>query len=199
MKVLSASAGRAELQAGHALLFDTDTLPGLHALAQQDGAAELLRTLKGYTSNRPWLLLVPSVDVAFAIGRPASPAQADELRALWPAPLTALLIPARDCPAGWTDSGRTVAVRVPGSAALREFLTGLDGPLFSTSANQGGDEPAEDLATAAARFPGVGVVSFGTTPAAAASTIVDFTVNPANLVRPGIVAYGPEFRGDGVA
>ena len=177
------------LRSGGVVLLQTDTLPGLHALATINGAGGRIARVKGHRQERPYLLLVDSVEAALALGHPADPALSDVLRRLWPGELTALLRPQPSTPPEWTDQGRTVGVRVPAAAALRAFLAALPGPLFSTSANLPGEEPARTLAEARASFPDLLAVELGIEPRQGASTIVDFTVNPPNLVRPGIVAF----------
>jgi tRNA threonylcarbamoyl adenosine modification protein (Sua5/YciO/YrdC/YwlC family) len=182
------SAVDALLQGGVVLL-DTDTLPGLHALASLDGASGRIAGVKGHTQQRPYLLLVPSVEAALGLGEPLDPAWASRLARLWPGELTALLRPHPQTPADWTAEGLTVGVRVPAAPALREFLATLPGPLFSTSANRPGEEAARTLDEARASFPAVPVIDLGIDPRQGSSTIVDFTVNPPNLIRPGIVAF----------
>jgi len=187
------------LRGGDVILMDTDTLPGLHALATVPGAAGRITGLKGYRPESAYLLLVESAEEALGLGGPATEAQAGQLREVWPAPLTALLIPAPATPAEWTRAGRSIGVRVPAVPELRDFLAELGGPLLSTSANRAGEPAATDLVTASLCFPDLGVLELGTEPAGTNSTIVDYTVNPANLVRAGIVAFDPESGPEGVA
>jgi L-threonylcarbamoyladenylate synthase len=178
------------LREGGVVLLDTDTLPGLHGLATVEGVAARIAALKGHPPERPYLLLVPSLDAALRLGQPAAEADSELLAGLWPGELTALLRPLEGLAAAWTDRGRTVGVRVPAAGPLRDFLATLPGPLFSTSANLAGEEPARTLEEAARRFPEVPSVDLGIRPRQGASTIVDFSVSPPRLVRPGIVAFG---------
>jgi len=189
---LGIDEARAALERGEVLLMDTDSLPGLHALATVEGAAGRLARLKGHAPDRPYLLLAESVDAAFRIGQAATQEQAVRLSAIWPAALTALLRPSVECRPEWTVEAGSVGVRVPASQRLREFLAALDGPLLSTSANKAGCAPAEDLASAARLFPSLPLVRLGTGAAAGPSTIVDCAANPANVVREGVVPWAPE-------
>lgn len=184
------------LRRGDVVLLNTDTLPGLHALATVEGAAERIAALKGHPPERPYLLLVASVDAAFALGRAAGVELEASLRELWPAPLTALLRPLPSTPREWTRDGLSVGVRVPAAAALRELLGELPGPLFSTSANRAGEAPAEDMAGAEKVFVDLDSVELGDPTSRGASTIVDYAVNPPKLVRAGLVPFGPGGRLD---
>jgi len=177
------------LRQGGIVLFDTDTLPGLHALATVDGAAGRIAGVKGHPPDRPYLLLVPTVEAALGLGEPADPGQRETLDRLWPGELTALLRPQASTPPEWTEEGRTVGVRVPATPALRDFLGALDGPLYSTSANLAGEAPARTLDEARRRFPDLPAVDLAIRPREGVSTIVDFTVVPPSLVRPGIVPF----------
>jgi L-threonylcarbamoyladenylate synthase len=178
------------LREGGVVLLDTDTLPGLHGLATVEGVAGQIAALKGHPPERPYLLLVPSLDAALHLGEPAGEADRALLASVWPGELTALLRPQEGLAAAWTDRGRTVGVRVPAAGPLRDFLATLPGPLFSTSANLAGQEPARTLEEAEERFPGLPSVDLGIQPRQGASTIVDFSVSPPRLVRPGIVPFG---------
>jgi L-threonylcarbamoyladenylate synthase len=177
------------LLSGGVVLLDTDTLPGLHALATVEGAASRIAEMKGHRQERPYLLLVDSVSAALDLGDPADPVLRERLSRLWPGELTALLRPRPATPLGWTDGGRTIGLRVPAAAPLRALLASLPGPLFSTSANRPGEEPATTLAEARVSFPDAPVLDLGIQPRQGASTIVDFTVNPPNLVRAGIIPF----------
>lgn len=199
MTRLSIPDSVAALQRGAVLLMDTDTLPGLHALATVPDAAARLAELKGHAPDRPYLLLVETVEAAFRLGRPASAEQERRLRELWPGALTALLIPTGHCPEAWTAEGKSVGVRVPGSGELRALLARLGEPLLSTSANKAGEAPATDLGAAATRFPGLDLVPLRTNGGMAASTIVDCTVIPTNLIRAGSLTFGTESEGGRLA
>jgi L-threonylcarbamoyladenylate synthase len=195
--------GRADaisaLRRGDVILMDTDTLPGLHALASVPGAADRITGLKGRRQDRAYLLLVESADEAFGLGSPVTAEQARQLREIWPAALTALLIPAPTTSGEWTHDGRSIGIRVPAAPALRAVLAELGGPLLSSSANRVGDLPAPDLAAASRCFPDLQVLELGAEPVGMNSTIVDYTVNPANLVRAGIIAFDPESGPKGAA
>lgn len=177
------------LRRGDVVLLDTDTLPGLHALATVEGAGARIAEIKRHPPERPYLLLVPTVEAALRLGEPADPRDVERLRRMWPGELTALLAPLSSTPPEWTDAGRTVGVRVPAAQELRGFLEGLPGPLFSTSANLAGEDPARTLEEARGSFPDLPVVQLGIEPRGGVSTIVDFSVNPPRLVRSGIVPF----------
>ena len=141
------------LREGGVVLLDTDTLPGLHGLATVAGVAARIAALKGHPPERPYLLLVPSLEAALDLGEPAAGADRELLAKLWPGELTALLKPREGLPAA-------------------------------------GQGPARTLDEAIGRFPDLPSLDLGITPRQGASTIVDFSVVPPRLIRPGIVPFG---------
>jgi L-threonylcarbamoyladenylate synthase len=192
LTLLDRTGAVSALRDGRIVLMDTDTLPGLHVRAADAVAADRLSRLKQAAEGRPFLLLVADVDSALSIGRPAERRQEARLRELWPGALTALLVPQPGLPDHWIRGTSSVGVRVPGSAPLREFLAEFGEPIFSTSANLSGTEPAATLEEAARVFPGLDRIRIGAEAAGISSTIVDFTVDPPRLVRAGTVAFDPD-------
>ncbi len=163
------------LRAGGVAALPTDTLYGLHALADHGAAVDRIRSLKGLDASRPLvhlaadLAMVERLVAGFgAIGR-------GRLAAAWPAPLTVVL-PARD--------GATVAVRVPAHAALRALVATLGAPVVSTSVNRHGEPPRVDAASIAADFD-VDLVIDGGRLVGRASTLVDATGEGVRVIRPG--------------
>lgn len=192
----------AALAAGEIVLLQTDTLPGLHARLDRPAALAALGALKGRPRAKPFLVLAASPAVAQGLTRPWSPPVAAYLRACWPGPVTVVLPAAGHLPpevAAWPEAApenglRTVAVRVPASAALRRLLD-ESGPLASTSANRAGEPPASDLKTAQLVFPHL--PAWGLAPGqgtAAASALVDLSGPQPRLLRPGPVAL-PDWPG----
>jgi L-threonylcarbamoyladenylate synthase len=182
------------LKAGEVVLLNTETLPGLHAIATLETSAPALSDLKGSVEGRPFLLLFDSVEAVLRHGSPADPYDADRLERTWPGPLTALLGPRPSTPPGWVHEGKTFAARVPESPALRALLSELGAPLFSTSANRAGEDPALSLDEARAAFPALPAFDLGIVPLGAASTVVDLSVSPGEILRPGAVAWPPADR-----
>lgn len=179
------------LRAGELLLLTTDTLPGLHALASLPGAADRLRARKGSEPGRPFLLLFATADDALRAGHPRHAGDAALLRRAWPGALTALLVAEVGVPADWVGPEGTIAVRVPDRAPLRELIVAAGGPLFSTSANPAGREPARDLAAASAYFPDLEARDLGGVGQNPASTLVDLAGPTHRIVRQGAAPWPP--------
>ena len=107
------------------------------------------------------------------------------LLALWPAALTAVLPIAHPLPA--SAGARSLAVRVPAHAALRELLSALGHGLTATSANLSGGEPILDPAAAAELLAGedATVVDGGILPGGPPSTLVAIEGEGLRVLRAG--------------
>jgi len=150
--------GRAELQAirvlstGDIAILPTDTVYGLHGLAQLPFTCSRLCELKGYEEGqRSFILLARNLD---AVGAWAD--LSDDDRALIeqhsPGAVTWICRARPETPPNWRGEleGRsTVAFRIPDHAFLQSLLRVLPSPLFSTSANRAGQgslESADEIA-----------------------------------------------------
>ena len=158
----------AVLLSGGIVLLPTDTIYGLHASPEY---AARIAAIKGRDETKSFVMIAASVEQAESLGVVVP----DEIREVWPAPLTAIL----------NKSNSTVAIRVPDVGWLRSLLE-QTGPLISTSANRSGEAPitqpnqlARDLLDALD-----GIVDAGERDGKA-SAIVDFTGAEPRVLREG--------------
>lgn len=158
------------------------------------GAVERLRRLKGRAADRPFLLLVPSVDaVDGLLWNDGAHALAE---ALWPGPLTLVLgSESRSVPEGVRSPSGGVAIRRSAHPVVASLLDAFGAPVTSTSANPPGVPPAVDPAGCVAAWIALGgdpddgvVIDAGALPPSAASTIVDCTGPAPRVLRPGAVS-----------
>jgi L-threonylcarbamoyladenylate synthase len=168
------------IRAGGLVLLPTDTIYGLHALATDPQAVERLARIKGREEGKPFIVIAASADQIESLGASVPPI----VRKIWPAPLTAIL------PRG---SG-TIGTRVPKLAWLRALLS-KSGPLFSTSANRGGESPISEPDELAIDLRNAidGIVDAGKREGKA-SAIVDFTGDEPRLVREGDRLFTQKLR-----
>lgn len=156
------------LLSGGVVLLPTDTIYGLHALP--DYGARIAE-IKGRDENKPFVTIAASIEQVESLGVTVP----NEIRELWPAPLTAI----------FKKNNSTLAIRIPDVAWLRSLLE-RTGPLVSTSANRSGESPitqpnqlARDLHEALDAVVDAGVRD------GKASAIVDFTGDEPRVVREG--------------
>jgi L-threonylcarbamoyladenylate synthase len=172
---------------GHPVAFPTDTVYGLGAHALLPRAVAHLYTVK----ERPPRLAIPLLlDDASTIDRVCVdiPQLAWDLaERFWPGALSLILRRAAVVPGVVTSGGATVAVRVPDHALVREICRRLGAPLAATSANlHGRPDPAtadDVFASLAGRIPLI--LDGGRCPGGEPSTLLDLTVTPPVILRPG--------------
>ena len=180
------------LAAGELLAFPTETVYGLGARADDDGAVQRIYQAKGRPAAHP--LIVHAADAAqarcFAARWPA-PAQALAL-AFWPGPLT-LIVPrapalARAAAGGQDSIGLRVPAHPVAQALLHEALRlGVSG-VAAPSANRFGRVSATRAEHVAQEFgPALKVLDGGECPGGIESAIVDCSGAQPALLRPGLL------------
>lgn len=177
------------LAAGGVLLLPTDTLPGLHARVDRPAAVRRVAAIKGRPGDKPLVVLAGSLAAVQTILGPLSARQLDYAQRCWPGPFSLVLPAATGLDPAITAGGVTVAVRVPDHPQLGALLRALPGPLVSTSANRSGEPAALTLEEAEARLgaevDGVFALDEASDGTARASCVIDLTVWPPRVLRPG--------------
>jgi L-threonylcarbamoyladenylate synthase len=168
------------LRAGGVALLPTDTIYGLHALAQDESAVARIRSMKERGDDKPFVVIASSTEQLERLGVTIPVA----LREIWPAPLTAIL----------ASGEKTIAARIPDLPWLRSLLS-RTGPLVSTSANRSGEPPittpemlAGDLLERLDALLDAGPRE------GQPSTIVDFTGDEPRMVREGDSGFSQFLR-----
>jgi len=169
------------LRAGEVVAFPTDTVYGV-AVSR---AADLpkLFALKDRPVDRRIPLLVADLAQATLAGWQADGRVEALARRFWPGALTLVLA---------MPDGETQAFRAPDHPVALALIAAT-GPIFATSANRS-DEPdtlgADEVLVAFATRPDelAAVIDGGRVPGGVASTVVDCTVDPARIVRPGPIS-----------
>lgn len=181
---IAAAAGC--LRRGLPVVFPTDTVYGVGVLPFDAMAIERLYAAKGRPAEKGIpVLLADAADVAQVAGD-IPPAAAALLARFWPGALT-LIVPRRaELPANLSPDD-TVAVRVPDHPVARALIRAAGGAVAATSANVSGRPAARSADEAMAGLAGrvAAILDDGPSPGGRASTIVDCTVNPPLILRPG--------------
>jgi tRNA threonylcarbamoyl adenosine modification protein (Sua5/YciO/YrdC/YwlC family) len=177
------------IQRGDLVVLPTDTVYGVAADAFDPVAVSSLLAAKGRGREMPPPVLVSAASTidALAVNIP------DYARALvdafWPGPLT--LVCHQQTSLQWDlgDTRGTVAVRMPDHDIALEILE-RTGPLAVSSANRTGMPAATDADQAMEMIGDevAVIVDGGTSPGAAASTIVDATGPQGRILRRGALS-----------
>ena len=159
------------------MLFPTETVYGFGCDAADADACARIRALKGWTADRPMLVLAAHREQAASLGNWNNAARVLAAR-FWPGPLTLIL--------GVGDS-RSVAVRVSPHPIALALVKSLGRPVTSTSANRTGEPPPRTMLEAGwfgDRGPDI-FIDGGEVAGCKGSTIVDCRGNRPTLVRSG--------------
>ncbi len=168
------------LTAGEVVAFPTDTVYGVGVVAARPDRLAALFELKDRPLDRRIPMLVASLAQAADAGWEADHRAQALADRFWPGALTLVLA---------RDGGATQAFRAPDHPVALALIEAA-GPIFATSANVS-DEPEtlgadEVLIAFATRHDGLAaVVDGGAVPGGRASTVVDLSVRPARILRPG--------------
>ncbi len=191
--VLDASRPEAVEQAagiirrGGIVAFPTETVYGLGADGFNAVAVERIFAAKGRPADNPLILHVAGEEMVDLVAR-GRPATADVLMArFWPGPLTLVLPRREEVPDVVAAGLPTVAVRCPAHPVALALIAGVGRPVAAPSANRSGrpspttaEDVMEDLA---GRIDAV--LDDGPTGLGVESTVVDVTVSPPLVLRPG--------------
>jgi len=178
------------LDGGGLVAIPTETVYGLAAVATDADAVGRIFTAKGRPAMNP--LIVHVADEAMARSLAADwPVSASRLTAaFWPGPLTVVVPRGPRIPDIVTAGGDTVALRCPGHPLTRLLLETLHAPLAAPSANR---SLSLSPTTATHVLDSLGnrvdlILDAGPCAHGIESTVVDCTVDPPLILRPGPLA-----------
>ena len=182
----------AALKRGELVAFPTETVYGLGADATNVTAVGKVYAAKGRPSDNPLIVTVADADM---VGQYAAitPLAAKLMEAFWPGPLTIILniLPGR-LSMKVTGGLQTAAFRNPDNALTRKLIATAGVPIVGPSANTSGkpspttaDHVLHDLDGKIAC-----VLDDWPTQVGVESAIIDLTVTPPAILRPG--AIGPD-------
>ena len=174
---------------GEVVAFPTDTVYGVGAHAFLPQAVAQLYAAKERPAGMAIPLLLSGVEAMRLVCADIPPLAWEIAERFWPGALSLVLHRAPTVPDAVTAGGSTVAVRVPDHPLARELCQRLDAPLAATSANRHGWLPpvtaGEVQAALSGRIPLI--LDGGPCPGGVASTLLDLTVSPPLILRPGPV------------
>ena len=182
------------LKRGGLLAYPTETVYGFGGLPTHAVIKRLL-ALKEREPAKPMLLLIQDGEsVSDLTWTPEAVELAD---VFWPGSVTLVLSdPGARYPEGVRGFDGGVAVRVSPHPLVRELVSGVGGPIVSTSANRRGEAPALDAqgALGAALAAGAGedlwVLDGGALEPSPPSTIIDCSGPEPVVLRQGAIPLG---------
>ena len=177
------------IRAGGLVAFPTETVYGLGGDALNPESSKKIYAAKGRPSDNPLIIHIASMEALPAIVREVPETAKKLAKAFWPGPLTMILSKAEAVPKETTGGLDTVAVRMPSHPAALAFIEAAGGYVAAPSANRSGRPSptraryvVEDLDGRVEMILDGGDVELGLE-----STIIDLTVDPPVILRPGFV------------
>jgi L-threonylcarbamoyladenylate synthase len=177
------------LRAGEVAALPTETVYGLAANALNPDAVARIYEVKGRPAHNPIICHVAS----HALARRCVadwPRVAEELaRAFWPGPLTLVLPRAGIIPDIVTAGGSTVGIRWPSHPFMQAVIAACDFPLAAPSANLSNQLSPTNASHVRKQLGGriALIVDGGNCNVGIESTVVDVSVSPPRLLRPGMI------------
>ena len=175
------------LATGGLVAIPTETVYGLGAAINDEVAIAKIFVVKGRPHNHPLIVHIANIDQLHLVARDIHPDAIKLARACWPGPLTLLLQRSENVSMSITGGRDTVAVRIPDNSFTRQLIINLGSPIAAPSANRFGkvspttaQHVCDDLQNDVDLIVDDGASSIGVE-----STIVDFSVSPPQLLRPG--------------
>src|SRR5665213_3085019 len=177
------------LRAGELVALPTETVYGLAANAWDASAVARIYEAKGRPAHNPIIVHVAGMELARRCAA-SWPETADKLaRAFWPGPLTLVLERSAEIPDIVTAGGGTVGIRWPGHPFIQAVIRACGFPLAAPSANLSNDLSPTNAAHVQKVLGGKIplIVDGGQAQVGIESTVLDLTVSPPRLLRPGMV------------
>jgi len=172
---------------GGLVAIPTETVYGLGAAINNEVAIAKIFEVKGRPQNHPLIVHLAHIDQLHLVAHNIHPDAIRLAHACWPGPLTLLLQRSENISMSITGGRDTVAVRIPDNAFTRQLIINLGSPIAAPSANRFGrvspttaQHVCDDLQNDVDLIVDDGASSIGVE-----STIVDFSVSPPQLLRPG--------------
>lgn len=175
------------LATGGLVAIPTETVYGLGAAINNEIAIAKIFAVKGRPHNHPLIVHIANIDELQTIAVNIHHDAIKLAHACWPGPLTLLLQRSENVSMSVTGGRDTVAVRIPDNSFTQQLIINLGSPIAAPSANRFGkvspttaQHVCDDLQNDVEL-----IVDDGASIIGVESTIVDFSVTPPQLLRPG--------------
>lgn len=177
---------------GEVVAFPTETVYGLGANALDKNAVQKIFEAKGRPSDNPLILHIARKNDIFkwaCVGGSLQEKVRLLIREFWPGPLTLILPKTPKIPDVVSAGLKTVGVRMPANRLAQKLIKAAGIPLAAPSANLSGKPSATRFEHVWDDFNGkiAGIVKSTPSKIGLESTVVDLTVSPPVILRPGSI------------
>ncbi|MEO7298761.1 MAG: L-threonylcarbamoyladenylate synthase [Verrucomicrobiota bacterium] len=180
------------LRKGEIVALPTETVYGLAANAFDEKAVQKIFHAKGRPAHNPLIVHVASLDMAQRCVTDWPETAHKLAEAFWPGPLTLVLARSDKIPNAVSSGGGTVGVRWPSHPIMQAVIRACDFPLAAPSANRS-NEISPTNAQHVQKSLGEKIsliIDGGQSQVGIESTVLDLTVQPPQILRPGMIHAG---------
>jgi L-threonylcarbamoyladenylate synthase len=176
------------IKAKGVIIYPTETLYGLGADPMSTEAMERIYAIKGRAAAKPIPFLIKDQEMLASLVEEVPAMGRELIKRYWPGALTLIFRAKKGLQPPLRGKAGTIALRITAHPVAQAIVEAMDAPLTATSANLAGKEDIidgrqlaqlfgdqVDLIIDAGKVPGIG------------STIIDLTVTPPRMVRPGMI------------
>lgn len=181
------TAAAALIREGGLVAFPTETVYGLGANALDRQAVKRIFAVKGRPDDNPLIVHVGEREEMTGLVRAVPPAAQKLIGMFWPGPLTLVLPRSGRVPLLVTAGLDKVAVRMPAHPVALALIREAGVPVAAPSANTSGRPSPTTAAHVLEDLDGriEAVLDSGPVPVGVESTVLDLTVSPPVILRPG--------------
>jgi len=175
------------LRSGGLVAFPTETVYGLGANALNAGAVEGIYHAKGRPSDNPLIVHIADTDTLKDVAETIPQAAKPLMEKFWPGPLTLIMPKSEKVPEIITAGLNTVAIRMPSHPVALALIKKAGVPVAAPSANSSGKPSptaAEHVWLDLAGKVDI-IIDGGKSDVGVESTVLDVTVQPPQILRPG--------------
>ena len=175
------------LRAGGIVAVPTETVYGLACSALNKEAAEKVFAAKGRPADNPLIVHINSVEWLYRVGREIPESCVRLTEEYWPGPLSVIVKKTDLVPDNITCRLDSVAVRLPAGECIRKIIDACGFPLAAPSANSSGRPSPTRFFHVIEDLDGRidAAVDGGDCEIGLESTVIDFTIYPPVVLRPG--------------
>ncbi len=177
------------IREGRLVAFPTETVYGLGANALDSRAVERIFAAKGRPADNPLIVHVASQEQLAGLVKDVPAAAHKLIDKFWPGPLTLVLVQAPAVPLAVTAGLGTVAVRMPAHPVALALIEEAGVPVAAPSANYSGRPSPTTAAHVREDLHGriAAILDAGSVPLGLESTVLDLTLSPPTILRPGAI------------
>ena len=171
---------------GGTVAFPTETVYGLGANALNEDSVKKIFIAKGRPQDNPLIVHVSSKDVSDLV-KEVPPIAQELINRFWPGPLTIILEKKDIIPNVTSANLETIGIRMPNSEIALKLIELSERPIAAPSANISGRPSPTEVERCVEDLNGrVDYIIGGeSSDIGVESTIIDCTVNPPMILRPG--------------